>query len=103
MWFTSLTPYSIDTFEQLAKVFISHFSTMAPRPTTKKHLVNTKQGDNESDWAYIERIDKLILEHKPLGDEAKLLGAVSGLKKGTKTTYDHKLPHKLHQLSKAGG
>lgn len=74
MWFTLLTPYSVDTFEQLAKLFMNHFSTMAPRSTTMQRLVNTKQGDNESDRAYIERIDKLILEGEPLGNEAKLLG-----------------------------
>lgn len=36
MLFTSLTPYSMDTFQQLARLFVSHFSTMAPRPSTKQ-------------------------------------------------------------------
>lgn len=46
--------------------------------------MNTKQKDNESERAYIERIDRLILEDYPLSDEAMLLGVVFGLKKGTK-------------------
>lgn len=45
--------------------------------------MNTKQEDNESDRSYVERIDRLILEHEPLGDEAKVLEVVMGLKKGT--------------------
>lgn len=42
MWFTLLTPYSVDTFEQLEKLIMNQFSTIAPRPNTKQHLVNTK-------------------------------------------------------------
>lgn len=46
--------------------------------------MNTKQGEKEIDRSSIERIDKLILEGEPLGDEAKLIGAVFDLRKGTK-------------------
>lgn len=84
MWFMSLAPYSIDSFEQLAKLFLGHFATIAPRPATKQCLVNTKQCNDKSNQAYIERIDNLILEGEPLGDKAKVIGAVSDLKMGTK-------------------
>lgn len=63
---------------------MSHFAVMAPRPATKQCLANVEQASNEFDRAYLERIDKLIMEGEPLGNEAKILGAVSGLKKGTK-------------------
>lgn len=46
--------------------------------------MNTQQGEKELDRSYVKRINKLILKDEPLGDEAKLLGAVSGLKKWTK-------------------
>lgn len=63
---------------------MNHFAAMAPRPDTKQCLTNVEQVSNESNRAYLKRIDKLILEGEPLGDEAKLLGSVVGLKKGTK-------------------
>lgn len=73
-----------NSFEQLGKLFISHFAVMAPHPATKKRLVNVEQVVNKSDWAYLKKIDKLIMEGEPLGDEAKILGVVSRLKKSTK-------------------
>lgn len=47
---------------------------MAPCPVTKQHLANIRQGNDETDKAYLNRVDKLILEGEPLGDEAKVLG-----------------------------
>lgn len=46
--------------------------------------MHTQHGPKESDRSYIKRIDKLILEGVPIGDEVKLLEVVFGLQKGAK-------------------
>lgn len=61
---------------------MGHFVVMAPQPTDKQGLANVKQGNNKLDRAYLERFDKRILEGEPISDEAKLLAAVAGLKRG---------------------
>lgn len=66
-----------------AKQLLSHFPIMAPHSATKQRLVKIKQTNDEFDHAYLERIDSHILEGKHLGDEANVMGAVGGLKKGT--------------------
>lgn len=55
-WFTSLTPNSIKSFEQLVRLFLSHFATMAPRLATEQHLSNVWKANDETDRAYLERI-----------------------------------------------
>lgn len=63
---------------------MGHFAAMAPWSVGKKRLANVEQAGNKSDRVYLERIDKLIREGEPLGEEAKVLGAITELKKGIK-------------------
>lgn len=57
---------------------------MAPRPATKQILTNVRQGPEESDRDYINRVYKFILEGEPFGDEANVMGIVGGLRMNTK-------------------
>lgn len=50
----------------------------------KKRLTNVRQYRDETDRAYIERVDKLVMEREPLGDEAKVLEIFGGLRMNTK-------------------
>lgn len=72
MWFTSLAPFLVESFDQLAKKFLVHFTAMAPRPTIKQLLANIEQDKDESDHVYLERIDNLILDGEHLDDEVKV-------------------------------
>lgn len=42
MWYTFLAPNSADTFEQLTRLFLRHFSAMVPNPATKQQLMNSQ-------------------------------------------------------------
>lgn len=66
----------------------------------KKQLANIKQCSEECDRAYIDRIDKLIMEGESLGDEAKVLGEVGGLKTNSKTveTHEYIVPDLIRQF-----
>lgn len=55
---------------------------MTPRLVTKQRLANIWQF--KDDRAYIDIVDKRIIDGEPLGDEAKVLGVVRGLKTNTK-------------------
>lgn len=84
MWFKSLAPNSIEFFHQLASLFLNHFSTMVPRPAAKQIFMNIEQDSVDSDRDYIERVNKVLMEDEPIGDEVKIMGAVRGLRLNTK-------------------
>lgn len=58
--------------------------TMMPSPTIKQCMPNITKGQEETNRAYIDQVDKLIMEWETLGNKVKVLGMVGGLKKNSK-------------------
>lgn len=54
-WYNSLGQYSLHTFQQLANLFLNHFSINIKRKTTLSDLYNLKQFPNELIVDYVTR------------------------------------------------
>ncbi|XP_018840683.1 uncharacterized protein LOC109006003 [Juglans regia] len=79
VWFGSLTPRSIDSFGELACLFLTQFMASRRRRGPKASLFTIKQGEDESLKAYLSRFNK---ERMTMDDQnekitmAALLGGV---------------------------
>ncbi|KAK2372665.1 hypothetical protein QL285_073778 [Trifolium repens] len=79
-WFFSLTPYSINNFSQLSKLFLSRFvlsKTYPKLPTTLKCL---KQRTDESLQDYLYRFNQEAVQVDNLSDELCISLIEAGLK-----------------------
>jgi len=60
-WFTTLPPYSIDSFDILSHMFSTHFVGSRPHQTTNISLLGIRQEPNEPLRAFIDRFSKVAL------------------------------------------
>ena len=60
-WFTTLLPYSIESFDVLSHMFSTHFAGSRPHQTTTISLLGIRQEPNESLRAFIDRFSKVAL------------------------------------------
>ena len=57
-WFTTLLPYSIDSFDVLSYIFSTHFAGSRPHQTTTISLLGIRQDQGELLRAFIDRFSK---------------------------------------------
>lgn len=58
VWFGSLASGSIDSFAELARLFLTQFMAGRRRRHPKTFLLTIKQGENESLKAYLTRFNE---------------------------------------------
>ncbi|GAU39756.1 hypothetical protein TSUD_219990 [Trifolium subterraneum] len=82
-WWRNLPPGSIDSWEELCRMFTAHFTTSRRHPKTVASLKAIIQGPEESLRNYIERFNKISVEVEAT-DKMKLYLLEEGLREGTK-------------------
>ncbi|GAU26121.1 hypothetical protein TSUD_225840 [Trifolium subterraneum] len=82
-WWRNLPPGSIDSWEELCRIFTAHFTTSRRHPKTVASLKAIVQGPEESLRNYIERFNKVSVEVEAT-DKMKLYLLEEGLREGTK-------------------
>ncbi|GAU10859.1 hypothetical protein TSUD_425390, partial [Trifolium subterraneum] len=82
-WWRNLPPGSIDSWEELCRMFTAHFTTSRRHPKTVASLKAIVQGPEESLRNYIERFNKIYVEVEAT-DKMKLYLLEEGLREGTK-------------------
>ncbi|GAU13013.1 hypothetical protein TSUD_173130 [Trifolium subterraneum] len=82
-WWRNLPPGSIDSWEELCRMFTAHFTTSRRHPKTVASLKAIVQGPEESLRNYIERFNKISVEVEAT-DKMKLYLLEEGLREGTK-------------------
>jgi len=68
-WFTTLPPYSIDSFNVLSHMFSTHFAGSRPHQTTTISLLGIRQEQNEPLRAFIDRFSKAAIRTPHLNQE----------------------------------
>jgi len=68
-WFTTLPPYSIDSFDVLSHMFSTHFASNRPHQTITISLLGIRQEPNEQLRAFIDRFSKAALRTPHLNQE----------------------------------
>ncbi|GAU49235.1 hypothetical protein TSUD_183260 [Trifolium subterraneum] len=82
-WWRNLPPGSIDSWEELCRMFTAHFTTSRRHPKTVANLKAIIQGPEESLRSYIERFNKVSVEVEAT-EKMKLYLLEEGLREGTK-------------------
>ncbi|GAU19161.1 hypothetical protein TSUD_89260 [Trifolium subterraneum] len=82
-WWRNLPPGSIDSWEELCRMFTVHFTTSRRHPKTVASLKAIIQGPEESLRSYIERFNKVSVEVEAT-DKMNLYLLEEGLREGTK-------------------
>jgi len=98
-WFTTLSPYSIDSFDILSHMFSTHFARSRPHQTTTKSLLGIRHEPNEPLRAFIDRFSKAALRTPHLNQEMILQCMTLTLQPGpfTNNVYLHP-PASMHEL-----
>jgi len=98
-WFTTLPPYSIDSFDILSHMFSTHFAGSRPHQTTTISLLGIRQEPNEPLRAFIDRFSKAALHTPHLNQEMILQCMTLTLQPGpfANNVYLHP-PASMHEL-----
>ena len=68
-WFTTLPPYSIDSFDILSHMLTTHFAGSCPHQTTTISLLGIRQEQGEPLRAFIDGFSKVALRTPHLNQE----------------------------------
>ncbi|XP_030939711.1 uncharacterized protein LOC115964563 [Quercus lobata] len=82
VWFSSLTPNSINTFKELSALLTSHFIGGHRYKKSTTCLMNIKQQEDKMLRAYITRFNKEALSIDEADDKILVAAFTSGLRKG---------------------
>ncbi|XP_050240939.1 uncharacterized protein LOC126689802 [Quercus robur] len=82
VWFSRLTPSSINTFKELSAQFTSHFIGGHRYKKSTACLMSIKQREDEMLWAYITRFNKEALSIDETDDKILVAAFTNGLRKG---------------------
>ena len=81
IWFSRLTPNSINTFKELSAQFTSHFIGGHMYKKSTACLMSIKQGEDETLRSYITRFNKEALLIDEANDKILVAAFTSGLRK----------------------
>ena len=82
IWFSRLTPNSINTFKELSVQFTSHFIRGHRYKKSTVCLMSIKQRENETLRSYITRFNKEALSIDEADDKILVATFTNGLRKG---------------------
>jgi hypothetical protein len=78
-WFGGLPANSIDSFEDLAKTFLTQFLASKKRKNTLQYMLALRQGETESLKDYLQRFNKERVEAEDMSESVVLTAAINGL------------------------
>ncbi|KAJ0984602.1 hypothetical protein J5N97_002958 [Dioscorea zingiberensis] len=81
MWFTSLPPESISSFEELSELFVGHFVSSKKQRKTSVMLMRIKQHKGESLRSYIHRFNMEMLEVPDLDQTFAVVALMEGVRR----------------------
>jgi hypothetical protein len=70
---------SIDSFEDLAKIFLTQFLASKKRKNTLQYMLALKQGETEPLKDYLQRFNKERVEAEEMSESVVLTAAINGL------------------------
>ena len=82
IWFSRLTPNSINTFKELSAQFTSHFIGGHRYKRSTACLISIKQQEDETLRSYITRFNKEAFSIDKAGDKILIAAFTNGLWKG---------------------
>ena len=82
IWFSRLTPNSINTFKELSAQFTSHFIRGHRYKRSTACLMSIKQREDKTLWSYIARFNKEALSIDEADDKILVATFTNGLWKG---------------------
>ena len=82
IWFSRLTPSSINTFKELSAQFTSHFIGRHRYKRSTTCLMSIKQREDETLRSYITRFNKEALSVDKTDDKILAATFINGLRKG---------------------
>ena len=82
IWFSRLTPNSINTFKELSSQFTSHFIGGHRYKKSTACLMSIKQREDETLQSYITRFNKEALSIDEANDKILVAAFTNGLRKG---------------------
>ena len=82
IWFSRLTPSSINTFKELSAQFTSHFIKRHRYKRSTACLMSIKQREDETLKSYITRFNKEALSINEANDKILVAAFTNGLRKG---------------------
>ena len=82
IWFSRLTPNSINTFKELSAQFTSHFIGGHRYKKSTACLMSIKQREDETLRSYITRSNKEALSIDEADDKILVVAFTNGLRKG---------------------
>ena len=90
IWFSRLTPNSINTFKELSAQFTSHFIGGHRYKKSTAYLISIKQREDETLRSYITRSNKEALSIDEADDKILVAVFTNGLRKGKFLFFLHK-------------
>ena len=90
IWFSRLTPNSINTFKELSAQFTSHFIGGHRYKKSTAYLISIKQREDETLRSYITRSNKEALSIDKADDKILVAVFTNGLRKGKFLFFLHK-------------
>jgi hypothetical protein len=78
-WFGGLPASSVDSFEDLAKIFLTQFLASKRRKNTLQYMLALKQGETEPLKDYLQRFNKERVEAEEMSESVVLTAAINGL------------------------
>ena len=98
-WFTTLSPYSINSFDNLSHMFTTHFAGSRSHQTTTISLIDVRQEQGETLREFIDRFSKAALRTPHLNQEMILQCMALTLQLGpfANNVYLHP-PASMHEL-----
>ena len=82
IWFSKLTPKSINTFKELSAQFTSHFIGGHRYKKSTACLMSIKQREDETLWSYVTYFNKEALSIDEADDKILVAAFTNGLQKG---------------------
>ena len=73
VWFSKIPPNTVDSFEELSKLFVNNFIEGQRHKHSLSNLLTIEQGENESLWSFITCFNKEALTVDEMKDKLLLV------------------------------
>ena len=73
VWFNKIPPNTVDSFEELSKLFVNNFIEGQRHKHSLSNLLTIEQGENESLWSFITCFNKEALTVDEMKDKLLLV------------------------------
>ncbi|XP_057473957.1 uncharacterized protein LOC130762285 [Actinidia eriantha] len=96
-WYRKLSLGTIDSFDELSKLFVANFMSYRVRQKNASHLFTVHQKETKSLKDYVKRFNQAVLEVEDPSDKVVIMALMEGLHRGP--LFDSILKNVLETLS----